>query len=479
MAKVLIIDDEQSIRDFLTELVEQVGHEAQCAESRKEGLRLAKVEDFDVIFLDVYLPDGSGLELMPAFRALHSRPEIIIMTGLGDPDGAELAVRNGAWDYLQKPLSPKAIILPLRRVLQYRDQLRKQEPRDNSLRRHGIVGSSAALSACLAQLDAAAQGQASILITGETGTGKELFARCLHDNSPRAEKSFVVVDCTNMPSNLMESILFGHEKGAFTGADQRREGLIHAARDGTLFLDEIGDMPLGLQKKLLRVLQDKKYRRLGSALEEYSDFRLVAATNRDLQALVELGKFRPDLFYRIQAISLTLPPLRDRLEDIEELAPYMLEKLCKRDGLAPKTIASDFMETLLGYNWPGNVRQLFNILESALARAMEAPELFARHLPDEVRIGSLRSALLKNESAGSIPEPSDGTSHSAATLPGALPTYKAYRIQAMQTLEKDYFSKLLALAQGDIEKACALSGLGKSRLYAMLRQCGLRGNFVQ
>ncbi len=473
MAKVLIIDDEKSIRDFLTELIEQVGHEAVCAETRSEGMRLAGTSDFDVIFLDVYLPDGSGLELMPMLRELQAKPEIIIMTGLGDPDGAELAVRNGAWDYLQKPLSPKAIILPLRRVLQYRDQLRTREPRRAALRREGIIGGSSALSACLEQIASAAQGQAAVLITGETGTGKELFARCLHDNSPRSGKPFVVVDCTNMPENLMESMLFGHEKGAFTSADQRREGLIHAADGGTLFLDEIGDMPLELQKKLLRVLQDKKYRRLGNATEEHSDFRLVAATNRNLPALVEQDKFRSDLLYRIQAISLTLPPLRDRMEDIEELTSYMLNRLYQRDGIAPKKMASDFMRTLHGYDWPGNVRQLFNILESALAQAMEAPELFARHLPDEVRIGSLRSSLAQNDRKTSGPSESP---HERAEY---FPTFKEHRAEALKEIDKEYFSRLLQAAQGDLTKACVLSGLGKSRIYDMLRQYGLRGNFIQ
>jgi len=472
MANVLIIDDEQAIRDFLAELVQQVGHEAVCAGNRADGLRLAHESDFDVIFLDVYLPDGSGLDLMPLFGALPSKPEIIIMTGLGDPDGAELALRNGAWDYLQKPLSPKAIILPLRRVLQYRDQLRRQEPRRSALRHDGIVGSGAAIKACLDQLASAALGQAAVLITGETGTGKELFARCLHDNSPRAGKSFVVVDCTNVPINLMETMLFGHEKGAFTGADQQREGLIHAADGGTLFLDEIGDMPLSLQKKLLRVLQDKKYRRLGSASEEHSDFRLVAATNRDLQALVEQGKFRSDLFYRIQAISLPLPPLRERLEDIKELTAHILDKLYKRDGLVPKNVAADFMQTLMGYDWPGNVRQLCNILESALAHALEAPELFARHLPDEVRIGSLRLALAQNGKKDTPKDAPEG-------LPTDFPTYKTYRSEALKNIEKAYFTRLLEAAGGDLEKACVLSGLGKSRLYDMLRQCGLRRCFIQ
>lgn len=517
MAKVLIIDDEKPTRDFLIELIERIGHQASGAGSRAEGLRLAGAGAFDVIFLDVHLPDGSGLELMPLFRELASKPEIIIMTGLGDPDGAELAVRNGAWDYLQKPLSPKAIILPLRRVLQYRDQLGGQEPRRLLLRREGIIGNGPALAACLDQLAAAAQGQAAVLITGETGTGKELFARCLHENSPRAAGPFVVVDCTNMPEQLMESMLFGHEKGAFTGAERRRAGLIHAADGGTLFLDEIGDLPLGLQKKFLRVLQDKSYRRLGSAAEERSDFRLVAATNRDLAALVERKLFRPDLLYRIQAIPLSLPPLRARLEDLDELTAHILERLYRRDGLAPKRLAADFLEPLRGYDWPGNVRQLQNILESAVARAGEAPELFARHLPDEVRIGSLRSSLARNgRTADPVPGgaagPPDSSPAGSLTGPPAessrgpvvtrpepgrtgartealadawtnaraeLPNYKEHRRQALLEIDRAYFERLLQSAGGDLALACALSGLGKSRLYDMLRQCGLRGNFVQ
>ncbi len=471
MSRVLIIDDEASIRDFLAELVTQLGHEAVCAASRSEGLRLAMDSDFDLIFLDVYLPDGNGLELMPAFADLPAHPEVIIMTGLGDPDGAELAVRSGAWDYLQKPLSPKAIILPLRRVLESRDQKRQQTPRAQTLHREGIIGSSAALNTCLMQVLSAAQGQAPVLITGETGTGKELFARCLHANSLRAARPFVVVDCTNMPETLIESMLFGHEKGAFTGAEQRRDGLIRAAHGGTLFLDEIGEMSLALQKKFLRVLQDKKFRRLGSAAEETSDFRLLAASNRDLPALASQGRFRVDLLYRIQGIRLVLPPLRERLEDIPELSAHILARLYERDSLKPKELASDFIETLLGYSWPGNVRQLINILESALANALDAPELFARHLPEDVRIDALRSLLAQK---GQKPQGKPGSLGADCTN---LPTYKTYRTNALKSIDQQYFQRLLQAAGQDMEKACAISGLGKSRLYGLLRQCGLRANF--
>lgn len=489
MAKVLIIDDEQAICDFLVELVQQVGHQAVSATSKERALYYASQEIFDIILLDMYLPDGNGLELLTTFRSLPHCPEVLIMTGLGDPDCAELALRRGAWNYIQKPLSPKAIILPLKQILEYRDQRRSLSLKIESLKRKGLIGHSAAFQYCLEQLASAAQSQAGVLITGETGTGKELFARCLHENSPRAEQAFVVVDCTNIPENLMESMLFGHEKGAFTGADQRQTGLVSAAHKGTLFLDEIGDMPLSLQKKLLRILQEKRFCKLGSHVEEHSDFRIIAATNRNLLDMVEREEFREELLYRIQALSITLPPLRKRVEDIPELTDYFLTRLYATYGIAPKELAPECIAILQKYHWPGNVRQLGNVLEHTLANALDAPVLFGRHLPESVRIASLRSSFEPESAGGTLAMPvlappaalaSPATTaatlgaQSATPAESSIDTYKDYRIKVLQELDKDYFTRVMEAAQGDLSQACRLSGLGRSRLYEMLRQCRIR-----
>lgn len=248
MANVLIIDDDQPTCEALAELVRNIGHEADFALTARDGVAKAEGGDFDVVFLDIRLPDANGLSILPTLRQRQLPPEVIILTGLGDPDGAELAIRNGAWDYLQKPLSPKKILLPLQRVLKYRDTLRKHAKLPDTFDRCGIVGTSPAITNALEKLASAARSEASVLITGETGTGKELFAKALHNNSRRSSGPFIVVDCAAIPATLLESTLFGHVKGAFTGADRPSQGLVLKADKGTLFLDEIGEMSLDLQK---------------------------------------------------------------------------------------------------------------------------------------------------------------------------------------------------------------------------------------
>ncbi|PIP39068.1 MAG: Fis family transcriptional regulator, partial [Desulfobacterales bacterium CG23_combo_of_CG06-09_8_20_14_all_51_8] len=274
MAKILIIDDEAAVCRLLARPIAAVDHQVDCALTLKDGLAKAAAGRFEVIFLDVHLPDGNGLDALPAFRECPSSPDVIIITGAGDPDGAELAIRSGAWTYLQKPPLMSDILLQLNRVLQYRRE-KEQRPGPSILRREGIVGASPALEACLAQVAQVAGSDVNVLITGETGTGKELFARAIHANSFRADKNFVVVDCASLPDSLTNSMLFGHKKGSFTGAQSDRFGLIQEADGGTLFLDEAGDLSPDHQKEFLRVLQENRFRPIGSNREVKSDFRLV------------------------------------------------------------------------------------------------------------------------------------------------------------------------------------------------------------
>ncbi len=468
MANVLIIDDDRPTCDALMELVRNIGHKADFALSATEGVRKAENDEFDVVFLDVRLPDANGLSIVPTLRQRQLPPEVIILTGLGDPNGAELAIRNGAWDYLQKPLSPKKILLPLQRVLKYRDTLRKHTKLPKSFDRCGIVGTSPATTNALERLAAAARSDGGVLITGETGTGKELFAKALHNNSRRASGPFIVVDCAAIPPTLLESTLFGHVKGAFTGAERPSEGLVLKAHKGTLFLDEIGEMSLDLQKRLLRVLQEHRFRPVGANHEEESDFRLVAATHRNLADMVEHGLFRQDLLYRLGAMCIELPALQDRREDIPELSKNILARTCDRYGIPRKTLNNSVMDAFMGYDWPGNVRELGNVLESALASTYDMQEIFAHHLPEQLRIRVLKHTIEKSGSPDCGLSPDD--IEESIEADGAILPYKAFRQDVLAKAEKRYFSRLFTACDGDMKRAAKLSGLGKSRLYSQVKK---------
>ncbi len=468
MANVLIIDDDQPTCDALMELVRNIGHKADFALTAAEGMHKAEDSEFDVVFLDVRLPDANGLSVLPTLRQRPLPPEVIILTGLGDPDGAELAIRNGAWDYLQKPLSPKKILLPLQRVLKYRDTLRKHAKLPKSLDRCGIVGTSPAITDALERMASAARSDAGVLITGETGTGKELFAKALHHNSRRSSGPFIVVDCASIPPTLLESTLFGHVKGAFTGADRPSEGLVLKADKGTLFLDEIGEMSLDLQKRLLRVLQERRFRPVGANHEEESDFRVVAATHRNLAKMVEQGTFRRDLLYRLGAMCIELPPLRNRRADIHELAENILGRTCDGYGIPRKKLNNGVLDAFRAYDWPGNIRELGNVLESSVAASYDMQEIYAHSLPEQLRIHVLKYAIAQNnchEENLSSAEIEDSIEADGDVLP-----YKTFRQEVLAKAEKRYFTRLFEASDGDMKRASALSGLGKSRLYSQLRK---------
>ncbi len=469
MYKILIIDDDAEICDAVTSAVTRMSHEVASAMTLEAGIEALRRQPYDVVLLDVRLPDGDGLTALPDIQRVPSKPEVIIMTGYGDPDGAELAIKSGAWDYLEKPVSVKSIRLVLSRVLQYRKETQRRRG-PTALNRVGIIGSSPALRECLDAVAQAASGDINVLITGETGTGKELFAWAIHENSPRSERnnSFVVVDCTALPKTLVESVLFGHEKGAYTGADQTEEGLIHQADGGTLFLDEVGELPLEIQKKFLRVLQEKHFRPVGGKREVKSDFRVIAATNRDLDTLVREGRFREDLLFRLRAMSITLPPLRERRGDIKLLALHHISVLCERYRTDTKGFSPDFFDILSSYDWPGNVRELNQSLEHALTSAGPTPMLFPKDLPDEIRAKVARKAFDDTDSL----EPA--TAISEIIDPSApMPTLKEARGAVIEDFERHYLEMLLKRTSGKIRRACRVSGLSRSRLYSLLKKHGI------
>lgn len=470
MGTIVIIDDDPVIRELLVTFSKLQGHSVMAAGTLQEGMRYLEAQGADLIFLDVHLPDGNGLAILPRIHDLPSSPEVIIITSMSDANGAELAIANGAWDYLQKPITRQEIILHMRRALDYHAK-KLPHPSKVSLKRDEIVGKSKALSQCLDQVAQCAGTEVNVLITGETGTGKEIFARTIHANSPRARGPFVVVDCASLPEQLVESILFGHARGAFTGAAADRKGLIELADGGTLFLDETGELPLETQKNFLRVLQERTYRPLGKEKEFRSNFRLIAATNRDLEALVHQGLFRSDLFFRINSFHIHLPPLREREKDIDKLAASTVFSICRRNKLAIKGILPETLEILSAYPWPGNVRQLENVLEKAVISNPDSPLLYPVHLPPDIRLHHIRTLTSQRRNqnhtlfapAHNQPEP----------LIQPLLPFKEYRRLLTRDIEKHYLIRLMREAKGDIEQACTCSGLGRSRLYGLLKEHGL------
>jgi len=457
MAHILIIDDEVLFAETVADKLTSLGHQAQCSPSLTEGILQADKGAFDVILLDVRLPDGNGLEAIHRLKAVESEPQIIIITGAGDPDGAELAIRHGAWCYLEKTSILKEMVLPLTRALQYRVAVQGQQEVLTVLKRENIIGDSPSLRHCLDQLAKAAVSAADVLVTGESGTGKELFSRAIHANSTRSQGNFVVVDCAALPTHLVESTLFGHVQGAFTGADQTNRGLISHADKGTLFLDEVGELPLSAQKTFLRVIQERFFRPVGGQKETKSDFRLICATNRDLDALTDQGLFREDLLHRLRGMVLHLPPLRRRRDDLSLLVDHFLTRLCLRYGQPAKEYQSDFMDYLQAYDWPGNVRELSQTLEATFAEAVNASSLFPQHLPLRIQ-----TAYARTKVRGEGMHPSSIVLQEGQTI-------LSWR-EAKADFESNYLKHLLQQAGANKTRAAKLSGLSRNRLYQLLNK---------
>jgi two-component system, NtrC family, response regulator len=464
MAKILIIDDDEWFCGLLSSAFANDGYEVECAYSLESGLQLVAKHSFDIVFLDVHLPDGNGLDKLSEIRDAASAPEVIILTGAGTRNSAELAIKSGAWDYIQKPSSISAMTLPLIRALQYREEKLKKNP-SATLKLDGIIGNSSRMKICHDLVREASLCDANVLITGETGTGKELFAKAIHESSHRSSHNFVVVDCAALTQSLTESTLFGYEKGAYTGADCRRDGLIKQGNGGTLFLDEIGELPMSIQKSFLRVLQERRFRPLGGEKELESDFRLIAATNCDLDQLVKEGLFRKDLLFRIRSIALEVPPLRDHLSDLIEIAVYHTIRICKRSHIEPKKLSADFEEALLSYTWPGNVRELVNAMEKAVAAALSVPTLFARHLPSAIRVN-----LAQLKAFGELTQENNHDE----VMPDKLVRLKDFREEIYAMAEKKYLRQLIVTSRGNVEEACMVAGLNRARLYELLKKHNLK-----
>ncbi|MCF6246034.1 MAG: sigma-54 dependent transcriptional regulator [Desulfobacula sp.] len=465
MPKVLIIDDDEQICKILSKIFRGMDYDSSYQLTLKEGLNEISSDDVDVLFLDVNLPDGNGLEAIEIIKRQASAPEIIIITADEDVDGAELAMRSKAWDYISKRGSYKNFKFALDRAYEYRKQ-KQSKIKEKSIQRRATIGESRLISRCLDKVSRAANNDLPILITGETGTGKELFSRAIHNNSKQSQFEFVVVDCTSLPEHLVESTLFGHTKGAFTGADSDKTGLLKMADKGTLFLDEVGELPLSVQKKFLRALQEKQFRPVGSKKEVRSDFRLICATHRDLTDMIKKNQFREDLFFRMFSMNIHLPPLKDRESDIEALALHRLSAQKDLTRKNPCTMSPEFLEELQMYEWPGNVRELINTMYLVSSDAGDGSTLFPHHLPGHIRAFNIRNkfnTLNGNDTSAKI-------AYSKEKTAGNKHKFKAH----MEKTKYEYLSDLLSITKGNIKEACRVSGLSKSQLYRFMRQNNLK-----
>ena len=387
-ASILIIDDDAEIRYSLDRVLSTMGHRIISADSGEQGIKTAKAEKADLIFLDNRMEGISGIETLQHLRSAAPYSMVILMTAYGTTQTAIEAMKHGAFDYVLKPFDLKKLKALVERALKAgRDSLSSEDTYEKILNTsdyaEGIVGSGERMQEVLKKVGQVAASEATVMVTGESGTGKELIARCIHRHSYRSDAPFHAVNCAAIPENLIESELFGHEKGSFTGATDAKAGQFELCHKGTLFLDEIGDMGLPTQTKILRAIQEGEIQRVGATKIKKVDVRLIAATHKNLEEMVKAKEFREDLYYRLNVVRIETPPLRDRLEDIPELTDFMLQRLNKNHSTGTTEISREAMELLLDYNWPGNVRELENVLHSASVIS-KGKRILTKDLPESV-----------------------------------------------------------------------------------------------
>ena len=441
-SRILVVDDEPSMRELLSIVLRREGHEVFVASNGRAAIEILEREPIDLLISDIKMPDMSGVEVLKAAKLLDPDLVGIMVTAFASVENAVEAMHLGAYDYISKPFNVDELKLRIRKALE-----RKRLAAENDLLRRvlqtthrfsNILGKSAAMQSLFQLIETIAPTTSTVLLSGESGTGKELVARAIHFNSPRKDRPFVAVNCGALPETLLESELFGHMKGSFTGADSNRKGLVEIADKGTIFLDEIGEMSPMMQVKLLRVLQERKFRRVGGSEEIDADIRVIAATNRDLTQMVEEGKFREDLFYRINVIPVHLPPLREREGDITLLAEHFVARFSQAMGKSVRAIADDARDLLEAHPWPGNIRELENAMERAVA--LERSDVIeTRSLPAAVMPGGARRA---------------GQAQGLPQLPQGFDLE-----QHVQEIEREYIAEALRRADGVKMKAADLLGM--------------------
>jgi DNA-binding NtrC family response regulator len=457
---ILVVDDEELLLVWMSERLRAAGYAVATASTGAEARELIIESNPALMLLDLRLPDGNGIRLLEGFREIDRELVVIIVTAYGEIQTAVEAVKAGAYDFVEKPVEIDGLLLTIEKGLEKR-RLRQQVAvlREQHRWRFAdidLVARSPAMGGIVKKLEKVARAEsATILLSGESGTGKDLLARAIHAWSPRADQPFLEINCSALPENLVESELFGHERGAFTDARARKQGLAELADGGTLFLDEVGDMPPGTQPKVLRFLEDSRFKRVGGISDIQVDVRVIAATNHDLHQMVEMGTFRSDLYFRLKVVPIHIPPLRERPEDIGPLSLLFVEQLSRDLKRDPVLLSESALRILEAYRWPGNVRELRNVLERVLILE-DVPELRAEHLPIETH----EATTVPGESRGFCQLPTEGL--------------------RLEDVEKNLIGQALARTQGNVTRAAALLGISRDTLrYRLTKFPDLAGEAVR
>ncbi len=443
-ALIVVVDDEELIRTWLGEKLRSAGYSVETASTGAEGRHLVTNAAPALVLLDLRLPDGNGIKFLQEYRGIDRDLVVIIVTAYGEIDTAVEAVKSGAYDFVEKPVEFDSLLLTIEKALETR-RLRRQVAALREQHRWrfaniDLVGRSGAIQSIVRMVERVAGAEsAAVLLTGESGTGKDLVARAIHAHSARADQPFLEINCSALPENLVESELFGHERGAFTDARSRKQGLAELADGGTLFLDEVGDMPAPTQAKVLRFLEDSRFKRVGGTTDIRVDARVIAATNHDLDKMVETGAFRSDLYFRLKVVPIHIPPLRERRDDIAPLASFFIERLSRDLKREPATLTESALRLLESYAWPGNVRELRNVLERVLILE-EIGEIRAEDIPVE-----MRAPLAISTSGACLCElPPEGL--------------------RMEDVERDLMRQALLRTSGNVTRAADLLGLSRDTL---------------
>src|SRR5688500_9343889 len=446
--RILIIDDESAVRFGIRDFLEQYGYQIDEAESCQEARRIFSTARPDIVVADYMLPDGTALDLLPRLKEVDAEIPLLVLTGHGSIDLAVRAIKEGAEQFLTKPIELPTLHVILQRLLEKQRSHHKQLASKSRQVRQTIdpfIGTSPAIRSLANQARKFLKTESPVLILGETGSGKGVLARWLHENSPRADEAFVDLNCAGLSKELLETELFGHEKGAFTSATASKQGLFEVAHRGTIFLDEVGDVDLQIQPKLLKVLEDKRFRRVGDVRDRQVDVRLIAATHQDIGQLVQEKTFRNDLYFRVSTIPLAFPSLRERIEDIPIMAHYLLDKLATDLGRGEIELEPDSIKALQAYSWPGNVRELRNVIERAVLLSEQK----------NIRLQDLHF---------------DGhTRHRASYLDSNL---------TLNELEKQHIERVLLEEEGRVEKAASRLGIPRSSLYQKIKKYHLNSSRV-
>ena len=453
--KILIIDDEEDMLESCSRILARKQYKCITSNDPSEAIRIASVEHPTLVLTDLKMPKKDGMEVLKELKDLDPSIIVVVFTAYASVSYAVEAIRKGAFDFISKPFSSDQLLVSIERALDHRRlteenrNLRTQIESTCGLDK--IIGNSAAIKNVFEIVKKVAATDANILLYGESGTGKELTARSIHLNSKRRDKAFVPVDCITLAENILESELFGHEKGAFTGASMARQGLFELADKGTIFLDEIGKINLSVQAKLLRVVQERQLRKVGGSSLIDVDFRVISSTNIDLNKAIEEEKFIEDLFWRLNVITIEIPPLRERREDIDLLANHFIDKFSKKNGKNVKGISKEAMEILKKYGWPGNIRELQNVIERAMSLT-DSNYIASLDLPDHVLGGTDSGAYIKN-----IP-------------------FKLAKRKWVDAFEKKYFADILKESNGNISRAAQKAGIDRKTIYRIFKKHGMELN---